>query len=414
MNKLNQQTIEKSSHIKRDSFIWNMCASVAYSLQSAFLLMIVTRVAGLYAAGIFSIAYTTAYMFTNIGNYAMRSYQVSDLRNVYRFNTYYTSRIITTVLMLLLCMGYSVLNGYQTDKIIITLLFCLFRTIECIEDVFHGELQKRGRLDIASKMMLLRIVAATLAFLLVFVITRSLAWATATLTLTSIIAACGNYPIIKSYQIKAKIEYTGVAKLLIACCPLCIGAFLYSYLVNSPKYAIDAVLSEEMQTIFNIIFMPVFVINLVSSFIFKPYITDMSILWKNAQKQKFIKLILRQISFIGIISIFVLIIGYIMGIPVLSLIYGVDLSEYKLLFLELLFFGAISAINTFMGVVLTVIRKQMYIMVSYIVAFVASVLFMNYLVAHWQLWGGTFVYGLVMIVILCVSVVGVIVGMKKS
>ena len=41
------------------------------------------------------------------------------------------------------------------------------------------------------------------------------------------------------------------------------GAFLFNYLANAPKYAIDANLSEEYQTIFSILFMPIFVINIL-------------------------------------------------------------------------------------------------------------------------------------------------------
>ena len=38
---------------------------------------------------------------------------------------------------------------------------------------------------------------------------------------------------------------------------------LIMYMANAPKYIIDTVVSDEIQTKFNIIFMPVFVISIV-------------------------------------------------------------------------------------------------------------------------------------------------------
>ena len=71
----------------RDGSIWNLIFSVEYSLLSAVLMLIVTRVSGLYDAGIFMIAYTVTHMMATIGSFAMRSFQVSDVRNQYSFPT---------------------------------------------------------------------------------------------------------------------------------------------------------------------------------------------------------------------------------------------------------------------------------------------------------------------------------------
>lgn len=56
-------------------------ASLLYSFQSALMLLVVTRVAGLVVGGIFSIAYTVSQMFASVGSFSMRDFQVSDVRN---------------------------------------------------------------------------------------------------------------------------------------------------------------------------------------------------------------------------------------------------------------------------------------------------------------------------------------------
>ena len=172
-----------------------------------------------------------------------------------------------------------------------------------------------------------------------------------------------------------------------------------------------------MQTIFNIIFMPVFVINMLSSFVFKPYVARMGIYWNEKKQKEFIKLLLLQVGCVLGITAIVMLAGFILGIPVLEFIYGVDLKQYKLLFMMLLAFGGITALDAFALIVLTVMRLQNVVLVSYIVSLIVDVIFMNSLVIKYHMMGAGLVYGMSMVVILLVSLVGIgmgLVQMKKE
>lgn len=392
--------------IGKKSVIWNVVASLIYSFQSAILLLVVTRVGGLFTAGVFSIAYSVSQMFASVGSYSMRDYQASDASGQYTFSTYKTSRYITIIIMLLTCFVYSVFNGYRGEKLIVLMTLSLYRAVDGYDDVMQGELQKRGRLDIASKMLAIRIFMASLIFCIVFAVTNNLILSSVCLTGSAIVfSAILNFTVFRYYDIKSKLEFKKIFSLLVACLPICAGAFLYNYLVNSPKYAIDAILSEDMQTIFNIIFMPVFVINMFGSFIFKPYIVQMGVLWESGKKKKLVGLLMKQMLMIAAVTVIVVIGGALLGIPVLQLIYGVELKAYRPLFILLLLFGGVSALDSFGSVILTVIRKQYVIIVAYIIALVIDVIFMNTIVRHYAIWGAGLVYGLAMTTILIVYVV---------
>ena len=89
-------------NIMRDSSIWNLIYSVEYSLLSAVLMLIITRVSGTYATGVFLIAYTVTQMMATIGSYGMRSFQASDIKNEYSFPTYFSSRIVSVIAMVII------------------------------------------------------------------------------------------------------------------------------------------------------------------------------------------------------------------------------------------------------------------------------------------------------------------------
>ncbi len=63
------------------NFIWNMLGTGFNSFNSLFFLVIVTRINGIQDAGIFSIAWATAYILYTIGLYSGRLCQVTDTEN---------------------------------------------------------------------------------------------------------------------------------------------------------------------------------------------------------------------------------------------------------------------------------------------------------------------------------------------
>lgn len=399
----------------RQGIIWNAAASTVYSIQSAVLLLVVTRAGGLAAAGIFSISYSVSQMFASIGSYSMREYQVSDVKNRFCVDTYITSRYFTVAVMLLVCFLYSVYHGYGGERLIVLMMLSVYRAVDGLDDVYHGEYQKKGRLDIAAKILTVRIVAASAVFSVVFVASKNLVLSALSMMLSAIIISmyCDR-AMNRVMHIKSRFCSAGIVSLLISSFPVCIGAFLYNYLVNSPKYAIDNILNEEMQAVFNIIFMPVFVINMFGQFVFKPYVLSMGKTWNEKRYIELLGLIFRLAFVIAVFTVIVVIGGALLGIPVLSFVYGVDLGSYKSLFILLLLFGGISALNSFFGAILTVMRKQVYILAAYVTALVVDVALMNLIVAKYGLWGAGLVYGLAMAVVLIVCVTVIIINFVKS
>lgn len=402
-----------NKNIGAKTMFWNLCSSIEYSVQSAILLLIVTRVNGLYEAGVFSIAYTFTQMIATIGNYGMRSFQVSDIKKEYQFSTYYTSRIVSTVAMIVICISYTIIRGYDLEKTAIVLALCGYRVVDNIEDVFHGEMQKSMRLDVASKIVSVRILLATVFFSITYIFTRDLLVSSIVLTTSAfVISMILNKLVMYDFNdITLRINTHHMVKLLWVCLPVCAGDFLYNYLVNAPKYAINRNLSEETQTIFSILFIPIFVINLLSSFIFKPLIVSMGILWNNKEKTKFIKVIGKQILIILLITLVIMVGGAVIGLKLLSIIYGVELMQYRLLFTIMLMFGGIAAIVSFLVVVLTIIRQQKFIILAYAIGVVIDLLLIDGMVNNYGIWGAGIIYGLsigTIMIILLFIVIGTI------
>ena len=86
------------------------------------------------------------------------------------------------------------------------------------------------------------------------------------------------------------------------------------YVINAVKYAIDASGNYTMQTYFNIIYMPTFVINMISIFIIKPFLKPFGDYWNGKEYKKFIKIIFAIVGVLAAATLCAEIGAYLIGI----------------------------------------------------------------------------------------------------
>lgn len=396
-----------SKNIDKSSFVWNMAGSMLMAFQSVIMLMIITRSLSLYEAGVFTLAYASANLFLNIGKYGMRNFQVSDVKHQFTFKDYYMSRIITTVVMLLVSIVYVIIasnqNHYNSNKSWIIIWMCLFKIIDSIEDVYLGLYQQENRLDVAGKILTIRMVFTIIVFaagLIVFKdLLLSLIIATIFTTLLLVFLVVLTYPDFKQY--KGDSTWGRIWKLLKVCFPLFLGCFLAFYIGNAPKYAIDSLLNDELQACYGFIAMPVFVIGLLNNFIFSPMIAKMSVLWKDGERKAFLRLFGIQAIIVVVITVICEIGAYLLGVPVLSLLYNTDLKPYKAELLVLLLGGGFLAMSGLLVTIMTILRIQGRQAIGYIIVAIFAYVLSPIFVKKYEIMGASVLYLLLMI-LLCV------------
>ena len=399
----------ESKDIERDSFIWNMAGSMLMAFQSVIMLMILTRCLGLKEAGIFTIAYANSNLFLTIGKYGMRNFQVSDVKDQFSFREYKSSRIITTVLMLAVSLVYVIYisnkNQYDIGKSLVIIWMCTFKSVDSLEDVYHGYYQQKGHLEIAGKVLTIRLFFTIVVFAAGLILFQDLLIALVISTIFTlflfVILTKWSYRGIKISE-KQRIECLKIKELLKICFPLFLGNFLAFYIGNAPKYAIDSILNDELQACYGFIAMPVFVIGLLNNFIFNPMIHKMSIIWNEKNINNFIRLFWIQVSIIFGITAVCIIGAYAIGIPVLSFLYNTNLAPYKVELIILLLGGGFLALSGFLMTMITIIRFQITLVAGYLFVAILAYLGSPVFVGRYSMRGATVLY-LMLMVILCIS-----------
>lgn len=386
-----------SSNCERDSYVWNMIASLLQSFQSVIMLMIITRVVGLSDAGVFTIAYANANLFVIIGKYGVRYFQISDIKKQFTFAEYKSSRILTLIIMLIVSVGYALyssdINHYTVEKLQIVIWMCLFKAIDAYEDVFIGLYQNRNRLDIAAKSVSVRMIFTLIIFSISIVGTHSLLAALIITTvftfLTFTLFTKWTY---KYFHEKETHNFKNVLLLIHNCFPLFAGTFLAFYIGNAPKYAIDSILNSEMQACYGFISMPVFVIGVFSNFVFTPILYKLSVLWNEKNIKAITAHTLKQTVIIAIFTIFCILGGYYLGIPILSVIYNTDLTNYKWELVILLIGGGFFALTELLSKVITIVRYQKLMLYGYATVAFLALLISKRMIEEYSIMGAALLY----------------------
>jgi len=404
------------NNIERRTAIWNMVSSILGAAQSAIFLLVVTHVCDAVYAGIFSIATTLGYQIIAIGSYGMRNFQATDVKQKYKFKEYLLSRYFTSIAMFIFLIGYVWIKDYNTEKALIILAFGVYKAVDVIEDVFHGEFQRYNRLDIGAISMTIRYVISFLVFAVVLITSHNLLFACICEAVISILVfIILTYEVIKPRKIlsvKGALKHTGW--LLRDCFPLFIGGFLYLYVCNAPKYAIDNCLSQESQMYFAILFMPVFVVNLLSSFVYRPLLVRMAICWNEKRNKEFWHMVMTQIALIFVLTIMGILGAYLCGTQILSLVYGVDVNPYRNCLVLLMFGGGFAALIGFLINVLTVMRLQTLLLLGYMVASVAALIVSNPIVSKLGIFGASVLYVGLMVLVAAFLLVSAVFYKKKK
>lgn len=404
------------NNIERRTAIWNMVSSILGAAQSAIFLLVVTHVCDAVYAGIFSIATTLGYQIIAIGSYGMRNFQATDVKQKYKFKEYLLSRYFTSIAMFIFLIGYVWIKDYNTEKALIILAFGVYKAVDVIEDVFHGEFQRYNRLDIGAISMTIRYVISFLVFAVVLITSHNLLFACICEAVISVLVfIILTYEVIKPRKIlsvKGALKHTGW--LLRDCFPLFIGGFLYLYVCNAPKYAIDNCLSQESQMYFAILFMPVFVVNLLSSFVYRPLLVRMAICWNEKRNKEFWHMVMTQIALIFVLTIMGILGAYLCGTQILSLVYGVDVNPYRNCLVLLMFGGGFAALIGFLINVLTVMRLQTLLLLGYMVASVAALIVSNPIVSKLGIFGASVLYVGLMVLVAAFLLVSAVFYKKKK
>lgn len=415
MNNVYAYLLNKKVSLKENT-LWYTMGTMCSSATSFLLMIYVTRILGVDEAGVFSISYSVGQLMLSIGWFGTRQFQVSDINEEFKFSDYLSLKLFMTIIMMVGCLIYSVFLHFNTYKMLVTFLYCLFLICDVFADLFSARFQQVDKLFLSGMSYIIRILGYNLVILFSLLCFKNLIVA---IVLAMIYSALElnffDLQLIKRIsQIKIEFHMDKIIQLIKNCFPLFISSFLTTFIVNVPKNAIELNFDSSIQTYYNIIFMPSYIINLFCMFIFVPLYTSIANTWLNSTKDKFINTVVKLMIFDVLLSLVVFAGCYFLGIPLLELVYGVDLHSVKSSFLVLIVAGCFTSMNSILSYIFTVIRRQKFMIYIYVVAMVLAQVMVKTLTLNYGIFGASLDYLIGIASITVMFMLGLVLILRKD
>ena len=393
-----QDEVYEAGRTKRD-FMWNTIGFGAWGMVFPLLSIVVTQLAGVERAGMFSMAFVVANLLYIMGNYGMRTFQVSDIGEFHSFSDYQISRIVTCVAMLVVGLLYATIRGYAGEMFTMCMGIFAYKAVDALGDVYEGRLQQVDKLYLGGISLTIRSAAAFLVYAIALLFTGDLGVAAIAMAVASAATLLFVTLPLTLFETERSIapNIQSVQLLLKECFPVFLALFLYALVDNMPKFVMEGSLSYDNQLYFNALYFPAQAILITVGIIYKPMLVKMANTWADeSRRNRFDILIIAMVALIiGITVVGVLAMNWI-GIPVMGVLYGLDFEPFRQLSFIMLAAGGMTAIIDFLYQVITILRRQRVVTSIYLITFGFSLLVLILMINMMELEGAIVGYLIVM------------------
>lgn len=342
-------------------YLLNTVGSITWGTLFPLLTIVATQLVGAENAGEFNMAFTTATLLLYVGNYGVRTFQVSDIDETESFASYQIQRLLTCLLMLLVGFAYCAVRRYDQEMLLVCAGSFVFRAVDALADVYEGRLQQQDKLYLAGISQAVRSVAGVALFSLVLLLTHSLVAASIALAVAAVASfVLLTLPLTLLETPRSRTwSVLEVRELFVECFPTFLALFLFALIESIPKYAMEGVLPYESQVFFSAIYFPAQAMLMIVGFVYRPQLVRLATIWADTSKRaRFDLVVVAMLGVCVVVTMGGLALGNWVMVPVNGLLYGTSFEPYRTAQLLMIVAGGLSAAIDFLYQIVTVLRQQ--------------------------------------------------------
>ena len=344
----------------RANFKWTLAGNVVYSLCQWGMLTVLAKASNSSVVGQFALGLAIAapvFMFTNL---QLRGVQVTDARREYGFADYFTLRIATTAVGLLVVAILSIALHYDLVTRIVTLLIAVAKSIESLSDVIGGLLQFHDRLDQAATSLMIRGALSVLSFGATFLVSQSLIASTAAMCLAWLTVFI-LYDLTRALQTLRGERYfhlnwrTG-RRLILLSLPLGFVMMLLSLNTNIPRYLLEHYSGSAELGIFASLAYLLVAVNTIVNALGQSVIVRLSAMFAVNDFGGFKRLMYKLIGMGVAMTVVGLPLAALFGRAILTLMYRAEYANRMMAFFIMVAASGVGAVGAFLGTGTTAAR----------------------------------------------------------
>lgn len=237
----------------RSNIQWTLLGYFAYGVCQWLMLIVVARLGLPEMVGQFALAMAVTTPIILLVGLDLRTVQATDQSNRYPFEDFFTVRVVTLVLAMIIITAFAFVSGYKQETTLLILVMGIAKCIEAISDLCHGTLQQHERLDQMAKARILRGIVSVAVLSAGLYAFQSLLLATACMAIVwTAVLVCYDWPV--TFRLLRRsgqstkllcIRPKQFMQLLVAAFPTGILSCQASLEQNLPRLCIDKYMGER-------------------------------------------------------------------------------------------------------------------------------------------------------------------------
>lgn len=376
--------------------LYNTVGNLVYMAALWLMSVLTVHLSGFEDAGVFSIAMSVGNIFFFIAVYGMRSFQASDSLYQYSPGEYCAVRWITTGAAALCLAGYLALTGYSFYITLAVIFYTLYKFAEAASDVFFGELQRVGHLEVCGISMSAKGILSVVAFCIVLFITKNLPSALLAMVILAI-AFCIFYDI-KGYRKystqKFETNKKKVFSLLREGFPMLLTTVFPIIVTAVPRLALEKYYGTEVLGIFSSISTPTVLITTLVPNILAPFMTLFGHCYHENQLKKLYRMLWVALGATTLLGLVACGLAYFCGDFVMGLVFGAEIVPHLYIFVPLIIATTVYALSMAANSVLISIRRPAWLTAFSGAALVLSLILGYPIVEKFGQMGAVWAFGL--------------------
>ena len=313
----------------RQNFLWNTFGCLTYLGCQWLLTVIVVVASNDYTnSGIFAFVMATGVIYSSLGLFGVRPYQVSDLQEQFTSQNYIAFRLITNASSLVIFYVYTFLITSDSSIILASIIYLIFKFDESFSDVIYGIYQLNERMDFIGISQILRAFISLLAFTFPLYLTKDLNLAILCMFIGCfLVTLIYDLPHAKKFgEIKPKISTSKTKSLFRACFFSMFSAMLIGLIATAVRQIYGITQGSYQLGIYAAIATPAVIIQVAVNYLYSPLLGKFATARDDGSaiyKRYFFKIL-------GLILLAIIVMVVILsplGIQVLPIIYGESINE---------------------------------------------------------------------------------------
>lgn len=344
----------------RRNVLWNTFGCAFYQGCQWVITVLVVLLSSDYSnSGILALAMSIGNVFFGLATYNMRTYQISDVDNVNSANNYIAMRMVTTLGALLLCGCYAFVTSGPSGTFLSIAAYLLFKSDEAFANVLYGIDQKAQRMDFIGQSQIMRGCCCVLCFSLALYIVDELP-----LAIMSMVVACMVVSLLFDLRkaggiagsLHPYIEMKRLCSLLRSCFPSVCSIVISGLVVTAARQLFFFKYGDSALGIYATVATPSVLIQVLANNLYSPMLVSIANSFASGENKTTARQMINLAFIVLLIGLAVSFGLSLVGEPLLTFVYGAEISEYAYLLFPALIVTTLMAISYLLSDLLIIIR----------------------------------------------------------